>query len=169
MHPSSYNRMSSFTERFLASLRQSRLMILDLGSQDIHGSYKPLFVNPLWSYVGVDIAPGKNVDLVLSDIYRWTELADDLADVIVSGQTFEHIEFFWLTMAEIRRVLKPNGLLCIVAPSSGFEHRHPVDCWRFYPDGMRALAKSAGLEVLDVTWSHEDRDWNDVSLVARKK
>ena len=29
------------------------------------------------------------------------------------------------------------------APSRGPEHRYPNDCWRFYPDGYRALAKYA--------------------------
>jgi hypothetical protein len=34
---------------------------------------------------------------------------------VVSGQAFEHIEFIWLTILEIARVLKTNGLAVIIA------------------------------------------------------
>jgi hypothetical protein len=76
---------------------------------------------------------------------------------------------------EIVRVLKPNGFCCMVAPSSGYEHRYPVDCWRVYPDGMRAIAQFAKLEVLEAFTQWEDEDyadgsnvWHDTVLVASK-
>ena len=72
-------------------------------------------------------------------------------DVIISGQAFEHIEFFLLTWLGMVRVLKPRGLVFLIAPSRGPEHRFAVDCWRFYPDGYRALAKYGGLELVEVS------------------
>ena len=94
---------------------------------------------------------------------------------MISGQAFEHIEFFWLTMLEISRVLKPEGLCCLIAPSSGPEHRYPVDCWRFYPDGFAALARFTSLKVLEVysqdgpTGYQDGSDmWQDTVLVCRK-
>ena len=94
----------------------------------------------------MDLSEGENVDLVLSDPYSWSEIRSSSVDVFVSGQAFEHIEFFWQTMLEIARALKPGGLCCIIAPSGGPEHKYPLDCWRFYPDGFRALARYAGLD-----------------------
>jgi hypothetical protein len=41
---------------------------------------------------------------------------------------------------EIQRVLKPEGLFYLNAPSNGTYHRYPVDCWRFYPDSGVALS-----------------------------
>ena len=123
--------------------------MLDLGSQDINGSYRPLFSEPAWRYLGVDMSAGANVDIVLADPYDWREIAPASADVIISGQTFEHTEFFWLTMLQIARALRPNAICCIIAPSSGPEHRFPVDCWRVYPDGLRAVARYAGLETAE--------------------
>lgn len=49
---------------------------------------------------------------------------------------------------EISRVLKDEGMACIIAPSGGVEHRYPLNCWRFYPDGFKALAKYSGLNKL---------------------
>jgi SAM-dependent methyltransferase len=120
------------------------------------------------------MAAGKNVDIVLHLPYVWTELSSNSADVIVSGQAFEHIQFFWITMLEMARVLKPNGLCCILAPSSGPEHRYPMDCWRFYPDGMISLAQFAQMEVIEAVtqWNdpgYADSDpWHDSMLICRK-
>jgi SAM-dependent methyltransferase len=51
-------------------------------------------------------------------------------DVVVSGQTFEHIPFFWVSILELARILRPGGYLFITVPSRG--HVHEVrDCWRF--------------------------------------
>lgn len=175
MHKSSYENMRRFVENHLADRREAALSIADIGSQDVNGSYQPLFDQAGWSYTGIDMAPGKNVDVVLTDIYDWSDLESASFDVVVSGQAFEHIEFFWLTMLEVARIMRPGAMCCLVAPSSGFEHRYPVDCWRFYPDGMRALARYAGLEVVEAyaEWDKEkyptmDSTWQDCVLVARK-
>jgi hypothetical protein len=78
-------------------------------------------------------------------------------------------------MLEVFRVLKPGGLCCIIAPSSGHEHSYPVDCWRYYPDGFSALAKFAQLDVLEIYTQWEDSDeadgsseWHDSVLICRK-
>jgi hypothetical protein len=64
---------------------------------------------------------------------------------------------------------------CIIAPSSGPEHRYPVDCWRIYPDGFVALAALAELEVLQAVTQWEDAGytdgsdtWHDSMLIARR-
>ena len=41
---------------------------------------------------------------------------DDMFDLIVSSATLEHDKRFWLTVGEIKRVLKPGGLLIISVP-----------------------------------------------------
>ncbi len=167
--------MQSFLDAYLKEKSGQPLRILDLGSTDIGGSYRDLFRSEQWEYLGLDLCPGDNVDVVLSDPYTWKEVDSSSVDVFVSGQTFEHIEYFWRTMLEIARILKPGGLCCIVAPSAGPEHRYPVDCWRFYPDGFRALARYAGLETLEAStdwepaeYADDSASWKDTVLVARK-
>jgi SAM-dependent methyltransferase len=125
--------------------------------------------------VGADVVPGKNVDVVLPDIYSWRAFRSNSFDVVVSGQTLEHVEFPWLTVGQIARVLKPGGRCCVIAPSSGPEHRFPVDCWRLYPDGARALARYAGLDVVEAETLADAVDstgapnvWHDTVLIAEK-
>lgn len=144
----------------------TRLKIADIGSYDVNGSYRPLFENPGWHYQGLDLAAGPNVDLVLSSPYR-LPFAPESLDVVISGQAFEHVEYFWLTWQEVVRALKPGGKVFLIAPSRGPEHRYPVDCWRFYPDAYRALARWSATDLIEVStdWQpHPEEDsaaWGD--------
>lgn len=172
--------MRAFRDKYLEQKKNESLLILDIGSQEVHenGSYKPLFQEySNWTYRGVDMVPGNNVDIVLDDTYNWSQIQSNSVDVIISGQAFEHIEYFWLSMMEVARVLRPGGICCIIAPSSGYEHRYPVDCWRFYPDGFRAMANYAKLTPVETYTQWEDSTaydegtncWHDSVLIAKKE
>jgi ubiquinone/menaquinone biosynthesis C-methylase UbiE len=113
---------------------------------------------------------------VLPSPYDWSRLGAETYDVVISGQAFEHIEFPWVTMTEVARVLKRGGLVCVIAPSAGPLHRCPVDCWRYYPDGVSALARWANLDVIsaETNWNPQGEFvdysawWKDTVLVARR-
>jgi SAM-dependent methyltransferase len=176
MHQSSYDKMADFCRDYLGPMRRKRLRIIDLGSCDYNGTYRSLFDHSPWHYIGVDLRAGENVDVALRDPYHWREFKSESIDVVVSGQTFEHTEFFWETILEIARILKPEGLCCIIAPAAGPEHRFPLDCWRIFADGFRALARFAGLEVIfsGTQWEErpqydsESNKWRESTLIARK-
>lgn len=146
MHKASMLRMQYFVETYL--IDSTYKSILDVGSYDVNGSYRELFDVTKFHYTGLDMAAGPNVDIVPKKAYSWTELSNDSYDVIISGQAFEHIEFFWVTMAEMARVLRPGGLMCIIVPRDLALHRYPLDCYRFDADGMIALARYSNLVPL---------------------
>lgn len=174
MHLSSLINMERFRDKYLVDHFDRKLTILDLGSTEMGACYRPIFQRPEWNYVGVDLAPGPNVDVVLKRPYDWREIKSESVDLLISGQVLEHVEFFWITALEVSRVLRPGGMACLIAPSSGPEHRYPVDCWRFYPDGMRAFAKIARLHCLEVYTDWENSGdpgsdfWHDTVLIVRK-
>lgn len=136
---------------------------------------RDVFSPPTFEYTGLDLEEGHNVDYVPSDPYRWTALDDESFDVVVSNQVFEHIPYFWITAAEIARVLVPNGLVTVISPSAGRPHRYPLDCWRFYPDSWAATCDYVGLELLEsyretLNWRKNIPGvyWRDAMMVARK-
>ena len=141
MHDTAYKYCQLFYDTYIAGSTRP-LSIVELGSQNVNGSIRPIFEhNPHVKYTGIDYAPGNGVDIVMGDPYT-IPLQSNSADVIVTSSCFEHIEMFWVMYLELMRVLKPNGLLYISAPSnSGSYHRFPVDCWRFHPDAGRGLVK----------------------------
>jgi SAM-dependent methyltransferase len=178
VHESSLEKMRAFARAYLSPYQQKPLRILDVGSRvahQRHRTYRDLFTAASWSYTGADIEPGDNVDVVLANHYRWSDLEDDYFDVVVCGQVFEHIPYFWVTAFEIGRVLKEGGLACIVAPAGGHEHRYPVDCWRFYTDGLASLCEYLGFRELEAYTQrrnlyHDDGSdaWMDSCLVMQK-
>ncbi len=171
MHKSSYEHMRDLVSRYLHP--QLPLTVMDIGSYDVNGSYRTLFGNPNWRYTGIDLEAGPGVDVVLKSPYR-LPFPSGSFDLVISGQAFEHVEYFWMSWLEMLRVLRPGGRIFLIAPSRGPEHRYPQDCWRFYPDGYRALARFASCELVEVTtdWEpHPDpgsQAWGDTVGVFRK-
>ena len=97
----------------------------------------------------MDIAEGENVDIVVAYPVYWSEIATESFQTVISGQMLEHCEYPWQAYREMGRILKTDGFLCVIAPRKAGTHRYPVDCWRFLPDGMRALGKWADLQTLE--------------------
>jgi SAM-dependent methyltransferase len=67
-------------------------------------------------------------------------------DVVFSLSVIEHVPKIWQWLREQRRVLEQGGLIICVNPTSWPYHESPVDCWRIYPEGYKALFESIGLE-----------------------
>jgi len=118
--------------------------VLDVGSRDENGSYRPLVEAKGWRYVGVDIREGTNVDLIVSEDALWTA---GMYDAIISGSTIEHVLDLKQWIVQVARLLKPEAWLLVYTHHAWPEHRHPVDCWRVLPDGLRWLFDQAGCLV----------------------
>ena len=149
MHDSAYADAKKFFEDELPRLIDVTrpLRVGDFGSADVNGNLRGLML-PHWKYVSCDIVPGPNVDHVLSSAYSWPEIFDASFDVVVSSQTLEHVPKPWRWVPELVRVLAAGGVMYLCAPNFMEFHEYPVDCWRVWPDGMRALMQDAGLGVV---------------------
>jgi|GEM_PF-1234378 len=135
MHPTAMKNARLFFETYAINPG----VVVDIGAQDVNGSLKqvcPAFM----SYIGVDCASAPGVDIVLEDPYQ-LPFQNDSVEIVVSSSCFEHSEMFWLLFLEIIRILKPDGLFYLNAPSSWPFHKSPQDCYRFFPDSGNALAK----------------------------
>lgn len=167
MHASSFENMRTCVRRYVHPVAEgTRRCVLDLGGANVNGSYSDLFPASQFEYIGADIVAAPGVSLVLADPYV-IPLPDESVDFVLSGQMLEHCEFFWRIFAEMVRVLKPSGYIFLIAPSAGPIHNFPVDCYRFYPDSYRALAKAQGCHLIDV-WLDERGPWRDLTGVFAK-
>jgi SAM-dependent methyltransferase len=96
-------------------------------------------------YTGVDVRAGNNIDIVMEKPYR-IPLKSRSFDIVLSGQVFEHVPFFWASLLEVARVMKPGAYFFMTVPSRGHVHS-TYDCWRVYPDGLRAMAAWSRLRL----------------------
>lgn len=172
MHDTAYYNCQAFFDAYAPAFRGADTKVVEIGSQDICGSIRECCPSG-FQYTGVDFVAGKGVDVVLEDPYR-LPFETDSVDIVLSSSCFEHSEMFWVLFLEILRILKPEGLFYLNAPSNGDIHRHPVDCWRFYPDCGHALvawAKRNGTNaaLLESYTSYQVQDqWNDYVAVFVK-
>ena len=163
--------MDGLIKKYILELGEG-ISVLDVGSKCCDPSsgqtYKELLKPYDIKYTGLDLGVGCNVDLVVNDPYNWKELKGESFELVISGQAFEHISFPWLTIKEIARVMKPNGLCFIIAPTVAPEHKYPVDCYRYLPDGFHALVNWAGLTTLECGTNTLDDIMQDCYIVAEK-
>lgn len=175
MHASAYATARQFFEVYLRN--KAAGTVVEVGSRVVaeqQRSLRSLCPNQ-HHYLGLDMEAGINVDIVLTDPYRFPLEAASV-DAIVCTSVFEHSAFFWALFEECLRVLRPHGLLYINTPSNGYVRRYPIDAWRFYPDSGIALqdwGRRQGFEVTllesfitdeDLRESHAEI-WNDFVAV----
>jgi len=183
MHTSSYNLMAWFAKKYL----KSDSLILDFGGSDINGSYRKIFEKRGATYKTLD---WDKADYIING-YDWSHIPENTFDMVISGQAFEHDKFFWKTLENIKKILKPNGIVMIIVPTKGGFHRYPIDCYRFYADSAIPFSEILDAEILEVVWNSEkardlvqmsaehesynlfkfshqyDTDWGDLGMVFK--
>jgi SAM-dependent methyltransferase len=75
---------------------------------------------------------------------------DGAFETVMSIQVLEHTPRPALLVAEMARVLAPDGLLILAAPFAFRLHEEPHDYFRYSPHGLRHLCADAGLEIVEV-------------------
>lgn len=100
------------------------------------------------AYVGADITPGPDVDIVLVPGEPWP-VASGSVDVLLCTQVLEHVADFEQVWSEVCRVLRPGGRLIATVPFTYNEHGSPHDYRRFSTHGVRRLA-ARDYEVTEV-------------------
>jgi len=145
-----------FMVKHLKRYREPTADVLDVGSYKLNWTYRDLVEGKGWKYTGLDIQAGPNVDVVAEDPFHYP-FDNNTFDIVISGATMEHVTAIWRWIPELVRILKPGGLLVVVAPHTYHEHRYPFDCWRIMPDGMRYLFELNGqLEDMDIEMGEVD-------------
>jgi SAM-dependent methyltransferase len=148
MHHSSYIGMGALIAKHCAGeFGVPIVTVLDIGSLDCNGTYRDL-IPPHWKYIGADLRAGPNVDICMESEFN-IPLDSDSVDLVISGQCLEHCSNPFRLVREAARILRPGGTMILVAPFVFHEHKEPVDCFRFLPDGMRAIFDDAGIETID--------------------
>lgn len=120
---------------------------LDLGC----GSrpYESLFA--VERYIGLDVMssghpPGaKRHDLLFDGANLPVRSAS--VDGVLCTQVLEHTAWPEKLLAEIRRALKPDGVLVMTAPFVWEEHEKPYDFFRYTEYGLRHLLENNGFAV----------------------
>ena len=132
---------------------EARGRLLDVGCGD--KPYEHLFRPFVREYIGVEHeatfrqtsaqARAKGPDVVYDG--KTLPFENESFDTVMSIQVLEHTPEPGHLIAEMARVLKPDGVLILAAPFSFRLHEEPHDYFRYTPHGLRVLCDRAGLRI----------------------
>lgn len=143
--------------------------VLEVGSRDVNGSLRP-HVQALQptEYIGVDIQSGLSVDKIVNADSLVRTFGEESFDVVISTEMLEHVKDWRLVVSQLKRVLKPDGILVITTRSKGTPyHDYPGDYWRFEMTDMRAIFGDMIIEYLEIDPTNT-KDLPGVMMKARK-
>lgn len=135
--------------RALAETFEPAGPVLEVGAfqvagQEALGNLRSFF--PGRDYLGLDMRPGPGVDRVGN--VESLPFPDETFGTVLALNTFEHVRCFWRGFDEVRRVLRPDGVLIVSCPFFFRIHNYPEDYWRFTPAAFESLLDPYPSKVL---------------------
>lgn len=111
--------------------------------------------NIVWHTLDINLENADNIfneNHIISNKEYEYPFENDTYDIVVSGNVIEHVKKIWIWTKELNRIIKPNGFIITINPVSWPFHLAPIDCWRIYPDGAKALFEDAKFTILHSTF-----------------
>lgn len=174
MHPSSINNMKK-ARKLIKDYVKPGMTILDVGGRALNPngdrSYRPIWEDVAKDYYVADIVNGYNVTHHMPGPYI-IPLLEESVDLVVSGQTLEHVKNPFRSVREMKRCMKIGSYIILIAPSRGKYH-DSIDCWRFMDDSFKAIAEEVKLEVVADWVDREAPDersqrWQDHVFIGKR-
>lgn len=166
MHPEAYHFVAT-----AARDHHARAPVYEIGSRNINGTVRGLFRH-LGAYLGVDVMPGPDVDLVV-DAATYTPPMHPAT--VVCCEVLEHTSNAEAIVRKAASVLEPGGLLIVTTAGDGREPHSAIDGGPIRPGEfyrnltigeLQAWAKAAGVEAVRMTATD---NYGDLYFVGRKR
>lgn len=138
-------------EKYAKPVIQQRQRVLEIGPDQLPSTYSRVCAHLSLVWDTLDISGDPSLTYPNSNAYSFP-ISDNSYDVVISGQVIEHVQRPWTWLREVARIARIGGLVITINPVSWVYHEAPVDCWRIYPEGMKALYEDASLTVLLSRW-----------------
>ncbi|HET9058236.1 MAG TPA: methyltransferase domain-containing protein [Chitinophagaceae bacterium] len=144
-------------EKYARPLAKEKSKILEIGPDKFPSTIQNIFGSD-HEWHTLNIFNDNRLTFPKSNEYNFP-IADSSYNMVISANVIEHVRKIWKWMPELARVVKPGGYVITVNPVSWGYHEDPVDCWRIYPEGMRALCEEAGLKVLHSSFENLESEF----------
>lgn len=138
-------RVRHWLEHYASSLGDD---VLEVGSRmhDKHAWWLNNRDLARGKWTGIDCQDGHNVDQVV-DIHDLPAEWDGRFSGIVCSEVLEHVARPWLALPQLRRVMRPGGVILVTTLTTFHIHGYPDDYYRFTQSGLTLLLEDAGFIV----------------------
>jgi SAM-dependent methyltransferase len=132
------------------------MKVLEIGAEGITNFCKIVNnQNITWHTLEIDLTNTEAIfeknHIISCNEYSYP-LDTESYDIVLSGNVIEHVKNIWKWSQELNRIVKKQGFLITINPVSWPFHEAPVDCWRIYPEGAKALFEDAGFSILHTSF-----------------
>ena len=139
--------------------------LLEIGPSDVHQTAKDYFLK--LKVKTMDICSKMNPDYI-ADLCKDNSsiISSNSFDYISCCEVLDHVTNPFAAISEMRRILKPDGLVFITTPFNLGIHTPFPDCWRYSKMGLENLFKDWKIEKI----SHvgDDNFPIQYTLIAKK-
>ncbi len=148
-----HNNSVLLFQKYVKPVLEDGMKVLEIGPDAFPSAYQNIAKDvsvACWDTLDFSAGPNaayQKLTYTITNEYDF-QIDSDLYDFVVSGQVIEHVRKPWRWIVELARITKPGGLIVTVGPVSWSYHEAPVDCWRIYPEGMKALYEEANIETI---------------------
>lgn len=128
-----------------AEMARGRLLDVGCGTRP----YRSLFT-AIHEYIGLELDTPENRESKQADLYYdgcTFPMGDASVDTVLCNQVLEHVFNPEPFLAEMFRVLRPNGVVILTVPFLWPEHEQPYDCLRYTSFGLKDRMEKAGFEI----------------------
>jgi glycosyltransferase involved in cell wall biosynthesis/ADP-heptose:LPS heptosyltransferase/ubiquinone/menaquinone biosynthesis C-methylase UbiE len=144
---------TSILKALKAVLPEFKDTLLDLGCGEM--PYRDLILanSKVNKYIGLDIENPLYQQQVKPDLFWNGEripLENNNVDCVMATEVLEHIPYPEKILDEIRRVLKPEGILFLTVPFIWSLHTIPNDEYRYTPFALERMLKKSGFENINL-------------------
>lgn len=166
MHPEAYHFVAT-----VARDHHACAPVYEIGSRNINGTIRGVF-HGLGAYLGVDVAPGPGVDLVV-DAATFTPPSPPAT--VICCEVLEHTAAAQTIVTQAARVLAPGGLLIITTAGDGRAPHSAIDGGvlrdgEYYQNlTIREITQWAADGGVDALRASATDNYGDLYYVGRKR
>jgi SAM-dependent methyltransferase len=113
--------------------------VLEVGSKDYGSTSSFRSTYAASEYVGIDMAEGTGVDLIVDLVEGTGGLPDEKFELAICCSVLEHVRRPWVFAQNLSRLVRPNGQLYMSVPWVWRYHAYPDDYFRFSWRGIEEL------------------------------
>jgi SAM-dependent methyltransferase len=140
-----------FASRALTASHVEGRDVLEVGARDVNGSVRPHVesLRPA-SYLGVDIEHGFRVDELCPVESLVARYGSNRFHVVIATELVEHVRDWRAGFDNMKRVLRPGGVLLVTTRSKGFKvHGYPYDFWRYELADIRVILADFSIDTVE--------------------